>query len=212
MDKHEIIKRLKNIAGYAVHTVGEEPFVMSLDDGIAVHEAIELLKKPETNCSEIPNNSDTISRTQAIDAMDSEIVSTNPEHFKSSEKFIKFMDDADIASFGKWQWANGFNTGVVAARIQLKKVPSAQPEIVRCKDCIYYDPPHVENNGVRYEYDEMPADAFDALGTGLVNAEYGINIGGRCCVDYYCKNYSDDKRVFVREDNYCGRAERRTDD
>ena len=56
MNKCEIIKRLKNIAGYAVHTVGEEPFVMSLDDGIAVHEAIELLKKSETNCSEIPNN------------------------------------------------------------------------------------------------------------------------------------------------------------
>ena len=91
------------------------------------------------------------------------------------------------------------------------ELPSAQPEVIRCKDCIYYDPPHVENNGARYEYDEMPADAFDALGTGLVNAEYGINIGGRCCVDYYCKNYSDDKRVFVREDNYCGRAERRTD-
>ena len=102
---------------------------------------------------------------------------------------------------------------VMLSEVQMKmrKLPSAQPDIIRCKDCIYYDPPHVENNGVRYEYDEMPADAFDALGTGLVNAEYGINIGGRCCVDYYCKNYSDDKRVFVREDNYCGRAERRTD-
>ena len=55
MNKSEIIERLKNIAGYAVHTVGEEPFVMSLDDGIAVHEAIELLEKPETNYSEIPN-------------------------------------------------------------------------------------------------------------------------------------------------------------
>lgn len=94
----------------------------------------------------------------------------------------------------------------------INNLPSVQPEIIRCKDCIYYDPPHVKNNGVRYEYDEMPADAFDALGTGLVYAEYGINIGGRCCVDYYCKNYSDDKRVFVREDNYCGRAERRTDE
>ena len=68
---------------------------------------------------------DLISRQAAIDAMDSEMVSTNPEHFNSSEKFIKFMDDADIASFGKWQWANGFNTGVVAAKIQLKKLPSA---------------------------------------------------------------------------------------
>lgn len=47
MNKREIIKRLKNIAGHAVYTVGEEPFVMSLDDGIAVHEAIELLEKLE---------------------------------------------------------------------------------------------------------------------------------------------------------------------
>lgn len=37
--------------------------------------------------------------------------------------------------------------------------------IVRCKNCIYYDPPHVENNGVRYEYAEMPKEAFDELGT-----------------------------------------------
>jgi len=47
MNKHKIIERLKNIARHAVHTVGEEPFIMGLDDGIAVHEAIELLEKPE---------------------------------------------------------------------------------------------------------------------------------------------------------------------
>lgn len=87
-----------------------------------------------------------------------------------------------------------------------------QPEIIHCGECVYYDPPHVENEGVRYEYSEMPKEAFDVLGTGLVSAEYGINIGGRCCVDYYCKNYSDDKRVYVPEDNYCGRVERRTDE
>ena len=82
--------------------------------------------------------------------------------------------------------------------------------IVRCKNCIYYDPPHVENNGVRYEYAEMPKEAFDELGTGLVNVEYGINIGGRCTRDYNT-GYDDDKRVYVPENNYCGRAERRTD-
>ena len=74
-----------------------------------------------------------IYKQAAIDAVDSETVSTNPDHFKSSEKFIKFMDDADIASFGKWQWANGFNTAVVAAKIQLRKLPSAQPE--NCEGC-----------------------------------------------------------------------------
>ena len=71
---------------------------------------------------------DCISRQAAIDEVDSETVSTNPEHFKSSEKFIKFMDDTDIASFGNWQWANGFNTALVVITIQLKKLPSAQPE------------------------------------------------------------------------------------
>ena len=131
--------------------------------------------------------SDLISRQAAIDALDGEIEITGRTNAEAVKGYVRLVKD------------------------RLERLPSAQSEIIRCKDCIYYDPPHVKNNGVRYEYDEMPADAFDALGTGLVNAEYGINIGGRCCVDYYCKNYSDDKRVFVREDNYCGRAERRTD-
>ena len=69
---------------------------------------------------------DLISRQAAIDAVDSETVSTNPEHFKSSEKFIEFMDDTDITSFGKWQWANGFNTALVATTVQLKNLPSAE--------------------------------------------------------------------------------------
>jgi hypothetical protein len=87
-----------------------------------------------------------------------------------------------------------------------------QGEIIRCKDCIYYDTPHVENNyGVRYEYADMPKEAFDKLGTGLVNAAYGINVGGRCTRDYNA-GYDDDKRVYVPENNYCGRAERRTDE
>ena len=131
---------------------------------------------------------DCISRQAAIEALDGEITVTGRANAEAVRGYANLVCD------------------------RIKRMPSAQPEIIRCKDCIYYDPPHVENNGVRYEYDEMPADAFDALGTGLVNVEYGINIGGRCCVDYYCKNYSDDKRVFVREDNYCGRAERRTDE
>ena len=89
---------------------------------------------------------DLIDRQAAIDAVDSKTVSTNPDHFKSSEKFIKFMDDADIASFGKWQWANGFNTALTAVGIDLKKLPSAQPEIIRCKDCKYNsNPPECGN-------------------------------------------------------------------
>ena len=56
MDKNEIIERLEKLARCAVHTVGELPFVMSLDDGIAIHEAIDMLRsQPEPHwipCSE----------------------------------------------------------------------------------------------------------------------------------------------------------------
>ena len=96
------------------------------------------------------------------------------------------------------------------ARSVFETLPAIQPEIIRCKDCIYYDPAHIEKNGVRYEYKDMPKDAFDSLGTGLVHLEYGINVGGRCCRDYNV-GYSEDKRVFVSGQNYCGRAERRQD-
>ena len=118
MNKEDILKILEG----AKDKNGDVPMRL-------VRQAFEKLPEPCTG---------TISRQAAIDTVDSEIVSANPEHFKSSEKFIKFMDDADIASFGKWQWANGFNTAVVAAKIQLKKLPSAQPEIIRCKDCKWW--------------------------------------------------------------------------
>lgn len=47
MDKSEIISRLKKIGDHAIHVKGESPFVMSLDDGIAVNEAIDMLKEQE---------------------------------------------------------------------------------------------------------------------------------------------------------------------
>jgi hypothetical protein len=94
---------------------------------------------------------------------------------------------------------------------RIRKLPSAESEIIHCWECIYYDPEHIEKNGVRYEYEDMPKDAFDILGTGLVNSKYGINVGGRCCRDYNV-GYSEDKRVYVSKQNYCGRAERRTDE
>ena len=98
----------------------------------------------------------------------------------------------------------------IAAWLRELKERRKAPEIITCGECAYYDPPHVENNGVRYEYAEMPKEAFDELGTGLVNVEYGINVDGRCTRDYNA-GYDDDKRVFVPENNFCGRAERRTE-
>ena len=47
MTREEVIDRLKRIAKKAVHTPGETPFVMSIDDGIAIHMAISALQQPE---------------------------------------------------------------------------------------------------------------------------------------------------------------------
>ena len=81
---------------------------------------------------------DLISRQDAIDIERNATVDTNPYHFKAHQKFTQFMDDAEISSFGRWQWSNGFNTALTAIGIDLEKLPSAQPEIIRCKDCRYY--------------------------------------------------------------------------
>lgn len=47
MSKEEIVERLEEIAKHAVYVLGEKPFFMSLDDGIAIHEAIDILKSAQ---------------------------------------------------------------------------------------------------------------------------------------------------------------------
>ena len=66
--------------------------------------------QPEISCSEIPNNSDAISRQAAIDALD-EI-------------------EAEVADGYGYQYAKW--------REYFAEMPSAQQEIVRCKDCDWW--------------------------------------------------------------------------
>ena len=47
MTKDEIISRIKNIAVHAIRTVGEEPFILSLDDRLALREAANILSMME---------------------------------------------------------------------------------------------------------------------------------------------------------------------
>lgn len=54
MDKNEIIERLGEIAKHAVHIIGEEPFIMSLDDGTAVREAIDIIQQSRSQSHWIP--------------------------------------------------------------------------------------------------------------------------------------------------------------
>ena len=74
---------------------------------------------------------DLISRQAAIDIERNATVDTNPSHFEAHQKFTQFMDDAEISSFGRWQWSNGFNTALTAVGIDLKKLPTVDAEPVR---------------------------------------------------------------------------------
>ena len=72
---------------------------------------------------------DLISRQAAIYAPEIFIKDCNPEHFVGHEKFIEYMDNVEIGSFGNWQFANGFNMGLTAAEVAIKKLPPVQSEI-----------------------------------------------------------------------------------
>jgi hypothetical protein len=77
-------------------------------------------------------------------------------------------------------------------------------ELVRCRDCIHWKPPHIlQNDGTEREYN--PETDTDNLGLLLVSVDVGINVGGKCYVDHNT-GYSEDKTVFRTEDNYCGKA------
>lgn len=82
---------------------------------------------------------DLIDRQAAIDIIYRSTVDTNPDHFDAHQKFIQFLDSADISSFGRWQWSNGFNTALTAMSIDVKNLPSAQSDIVHCGECKYQD-------------------------------------------------------------------------
>lgn len=67
---------------------------------------------------------DLIKRQDVIVGLN-KIVSTNPEDFFAHDKFIEFMDNQEIKSYGQWEWSNGYNTALVSMRIELDKIPTA---------------------------------------------------------------------------------------
>ena len=70
---------------------------------------------------------DTIPRSAVEYCLRKETVSTNPEKYKTHEKFIDYMDDPGISEFGHWMHSNGFNCALTAISVDLKKNPSVTP-------------------------------------------------------------------------------------
>ena len=71
---------------------------------------------------------DTIPRSAVEYCLRKETVSTNPEKYKTHEKFIDYMNDPDISEFGHWMHSNGFNCALTAISVDLEKIPSVTPK------------------------------------------------------------------------------------
>lgn len=85
--------------------------------------------------------------------------------------------------------------------------------VVRCKDCKWYDPPHIDHGGGKRTdvEDDFPH----------VSLSVGINVSGRCVntLREYCCNHNredpDDYERLVKFRNrmdYCSDGERRDDE
>lgn len=70
---------------------------------------------------------DTIPRSAVEYCLRKETVSTNPEIYKTHEKFIDYMTDPDISEFGHWMHSNGFNCALTAISVDLENIPSVTP-------------------------------------------------------------------------------------
>ena len=79
--------------------------------------------------SEFPNNSDTISRQAAIDAL------VGITRFKTKHELMQRVN-ASVQDEQGW-------LGAVAECLdEIEDLPSAQPEIIRCKDCKHFEYNH----------------------------------------------------------------------
>lgn len=78
--------------------------------------------------------------------------------------------------------------------------------VVRCKDCVYFQPDFVlTNNGERRPYTEEEKQS----NLGMVSCDVGINCGSRC----ERHDYWDDNNipVWFRENDFCSYGKRKGD-
>ena len=77
-------------------------------------------------------------------------------------------------------------------------------EVVRCKDCVYFQPKFVEtNNGERRPYTDEEKNSP----LGMVTCDVGVNCGSRCeRFDYW-----EDNRfpVWFQENDFCSYGKRK---
>ena len=175
---------------------------------------LKWLNSEVSNCSEIPNNSDTISRQDAVKTMydacediDDEslhidVIVDALENLPSAESetheertethacdLISRQDAIDALDKRFDSIPMEQTTEILLLRKDLRDLPSAEPEIIRCKNCKYW---RQQTNYIG-----------DSLSFGFCENDnmWGSLHGETCEVSH----------IDTDDDFYCGYAERRTE-
>ena len=130
-------------------------------DGM-VTSVFDVIKNLQPTCNQLAT--DCISRQAAIDALD--------QIFDRCEEIEAHLPEGDPDRTGYKMYQD-----YMTVWKYLHQLPSAQPEIIRCKDCEWF------------------------------RKEYGWN-----CIEYTVCGISPMHHPIRKEDDYCSRAERRTDE
>lgn len=82
---------------------------------------------------------------------------------------------------------------------------SDRTNVVRCKDCMFYQPPQVAlPDGTCRDY--LPDEIDPFLGRPGVTADIGINVGGYCN-GYWTDDYvADGRHEWKSENDFCSRG------
>ena len=106
-----------------------------------------------------------------------------------------FVLSRDYSRHGEWEEAVPVKA--------IRNIPSADvAEVVRCKDCIYWQKPQVKlKDGTYRDYTEEETKAGE-----IVDGSVGINVGS-FCAKY---NYYHINRIpqFMGENDFCSKAVR----
>ena len=70
-----------------------------------------------------------VGKQPVLNMLEREMKNTNPSLYDKEDRFMDFMDDENISDFGRWQWANGYNTALVTIRLFVEKMKSKEIDI-----------------------------------------------------------------------------------
>lgn len=94
-------------------------------------------------------------------------------------------------------------------KIELEDASDADViEVVRCKDCIYWQKPQVELHDGTYR-DYEPEEYDNGSMFGGVELSVGINVGSFCAK--YDKWHGNSIHQFMGENDFCSKGEKRAE-